>query len=46
MSENNNDIFELNEAINDENLFKRVPVAVFESPIWLNDKSLVEKRLL
>ena len=43
MSENTNDIFELNEAINDENLFKRVPVAVFESPIWLNEQQFSRK---
>ena len=43
MSENTNDIFELNEAINDENLFKRVPVAVFESPIWLNEQEFSRK---
>ena len=43
MSENNNDIFELNEAINDENLFKRVPVAVFKSPIWLNELEFSRK---
>ena len=43
MSENTNDIFELNETINDENLFKRVPVAVFESPIWLNEQQFSRK---
>ena len=43
MSENTNDIFEVNEAINDENLFKRVPVAVFKSPIWLNEQEFSRK---
>ena len=43
MSENNNDIFELNEVINDENLFKRIPLKVFDNPIWLNESTFSKK---
>ena len=43
MSENNENIFELGEINNEENLFKRVPVAVFNSPIWLNEQEFSRK---
>ena len=43
MSEKINDIFELNEQKNEDNLFKRVPVSVFNSDIWLNELSFSKK---
>ena len=43
MSENTENIFELDEINNEENLFKRVPVAVFNSPIWLNEQEFSRK---
>ena len=43
MPENTENIFELDEINNEENLFKRVPVAVFNSPIWLNEQEFSRK---
>ena len=43
MPENTEYIFELDEINNEENLFKRVPVAVFNSPIWLNEQEFSRK---
>ena len=43
MPENTENIFELDEINNEENLFKRVPVAVFNSPIWLNEQKFSRK---
>ena len=43
MSESSNDIFELNEQNNEDNLFKRVPVSVFKSDIWLNELPFSKK---
>ena len=45
MPENTENIFELDEINNEENLFKRVPVAVFNSPIWLNEQEFSRKEL-
>ena len=43
MPENTENIFELDEINNEDNLFKRVPVAVFNSPIWLNEQEFSRK---
>ena len=43
MLENTENIFELDEINNEENLFKRVPIAVFNSPIWLNEQEFSRK---